>query len=77
MLLSVLCIYGGIMNPASAVMALCELSRKTVLPYFISGFPIDCVHTATWTCLWFAAEPIPERLDRIKVKYGLIEQVKP
>jgi energy-coupling factor transport system ATP-binding protein len=44
------------------------------LSYFISGFPVDCVHAAaTWIFLWFAAEPMLEKLDRIKVKYGLVE----
>ena len=67
-------IYGGIMNPASAIMYADELGWQVILPYFISGFPIDCVHAAaTWIFLWFAAEPMLEKLDRIKVKYGLVE----
>ena len=67
-------LYGGIMNPASAIMYANDLSWKIILPYFISGFPIDCVHAAaTWIFLWFAAEPMLEKLDRIKVKYGLVE----
>ena len=71
---SCIVIYGGIMNPASAIMYLHELSWKAVLPYFISGFPVDCVHAAaTVIFLWFAAEPMLEKLDRVKVKYGLIE----
>lgn len=40
---------------------------------YITGFPVDCVHAAaTWLFLWFGAEPMLEKLDRIKVKYGLI-----
>ena len=71
---SCIVIYGGIMNPASAVMALHDLSWQAVLPYFISGFPVDCVHAAaTAIFLWFAAEPMLEKLDRIKIKYNLIE----
>ena len=35
---------------------------------------MDCVHAAaTWLFLWFTAEPMLEKLDRIKVKYGLVE----
>ena len=46
----------------------------TVLSYIITGFPVDCIHvSATWLFLWFAAEPMLEKLDRIKVKYGLVE----
>ena len=72
--LACIIIYGGIMNPASAIMYVQELSWSAVLPYFVSGFPVDCVHAAaTWIFLWFAAEPMLEKLDRIKVKYGLVE----
>ena len=72
--LSAILIYGGIMNPASALMWLNEVSLDILLPYYVSGFPMDCVHaSATWLFLWFAAEPILEKLDRIKVKYGLVE----
>ena len=67
-------IYGGIMNPASALMWAGTLNWGTVLTYYISGFPVDCVHAAaTWIFLWFAAEPMLEKLDRIKTKYGLVE----
>jgi len=67
-------IYGGIMNPASALMWAGELNWGIVLTYCISGLPMDCVHgAATWLFLWFGAEPMLEKLDRIKVKYGLIE----
>lgn len=66
-------IYGGIMNPAAALMASETLNWKTLMLYYITGFPVDCVHAAaTWLFLWFGAEPMLEKLDRIKVKYGLI-----
>ena len=72
--LSAILIYGGIMNAASALMWAGEINGKTILSYYISGFPMDCVHAAaTWLFLWFAAEPMLEKLDRIKVKYGLVE----
>ena len=72
--LSAILIYGGIMNPASALMWASELNWKILLTYYITGFPMDCVHAAaTWLFLWFAAEPMLEKLDRIQVKYGLVE----
>jgi energy-coupling factor transport system ATP-binding protein len=72
--LAAILIYGGIMNPASALMWAGELNWKAIVTYYISGFPMDCIHAAaTWLFLWFAAEPMLEKLDRIKVKYGLIE----
>ncbi len=36
--------------------------------------PFDCIQAAaTWLFLWFGAEPMLEKLDRIKVKYGMVE----
>ena len=65
-------IYGGIMNPAAALMWVHELNWKILLTYYATGFPVDCVHaTATWIFLWLAAEPMLEKLDRVKTKYGL------
>ncbi len=68
-------IYGGIMNPASALIWGSEtLNLKILLGYYISGFPMDAVHAAsTVLFLWFGAQPMLEKLDRIKVKYGLVE----
>ena len=72
--LSAIVIYGGIMNPASALMWAHELNWQIMMTYYISGFPMDCIQAAaTWIFLWFAAEPMLEKLDRVKVKYGLVE----
>ena len=68
-------IYGGIMNPASAIMYHSEsLNGKIILAYYVSGLPMDLVHAAaTVVFLLIAAEPMLEKLDRIKSKYGLVE----
>ena len=67
-------IYGGIMNPASALMWAHSLKKEILLSYYATGFPVDCVHAfATWVFLWFGGLPILEKLDRIKVKYAIIE----
>lgn len=68
-------IYGGIMNPASALIWGSEsLNLKMILGYYLTGFPMDCIHAAaTVVFLLFIAEPMLEKLDRIKVKYGLVE----
>lgn len=66
-------IYGGIMNPAAALMASETLNWKTLTLYYMTGFPVDCIQAAaTWLFLWFGGEAMLEKLDRIKVKYGLI-----
>jgi energy-coupling factor transport system ATP-binding protein len=74
-MLCALLIYGGIMNPASALLWGSEaLNFKILLTYYVTGFPMDLIHAAaTALFLWFGAEPLLEKLDRIKVKYGLME----
>ena len=72
--LSAIVIYGGIMNPASVLIWAHELNRAQILTSYVTGFPVDAVHAAaTFIFLWFAAEPMLEKLDRINVKYGLVE----
>ena len=72
--LAAILVYGGIMNPASALIWAGELNRGILAACYLSGFPMDCVHgAATGLFLWFAAEPMLEKLDRVKRKYGLLE----
>ena len=72
--LSAIVIYGGILNPASALMWMPTVDWKTLLTYYLTGFPMDCIHAlGTGLFLWFAAEPMLEKLDRIKTKYGILE----
>ena len=68
-------IYGGIMNPAMALMYNAQsVNWNMILAYYISGLPMDLVHAAaTVIFILIAAEPMLEKLDRIKVKYGLTE----
>ena len=68
-------IYGGIMNPASALMySASNLNRKVIMAYYVSGLPMDLIHAAaTVIFILIAAEPMLEKLDRIKEKYGLVE----
>lgn len=69
----VLFIYGGLMNPASALTWQRKLNLSVLMTYYVSGFPFDCVHAAaTAIFLWFGTEPILEKLERIKTKYGLL-----
>ncbi len=72
--LAIIIIYGGIMNPASVIMMQMELNRETVLAAYVQGFPLDLIHAAaTVFFLWFTAEPMLEKLERIKEKYGILK----
>lgn len=71
--LSVIFIFGGIMNPASLIMYTSRITWKGILAMYISGIPVDLVQAAsTVVFLWFGARPMIEKLERVKKKYGLI-----
>lgn len=71
--ISTIMIYGGIMNLSSAIMAHATLNFATILSFYATGFPMDIIHAiSTVVFIYFASEPILEKLDRIKTKYGLI-----
>ena len=73
--LSVIFIFGGIMNPASILMSYGRITWKSLLAFYISGIPVDLVQaTSTVFFLWILSRPLLEKLERIKKKYGLIER---
>ena len=73
--LSVFLIYGGIMNPASVLMSYGYITKRSLIAYYISGAPVDLVHAvSTVIFLWLLSRPLLEKLERIKVKYGLIQE---
>ncbi|MBQ8391726.1 MAG: ATP-binding cassette domain-containing protein [Clostridia bacterium] len=73
--LATLIIYGGIMNPASVIMAQSKITPQMIYSSYIAGLPLDLIHAlSTAFFLWFIAEPMTDKLERIKVKYGLIER---
>lgn len=71
---SSLIIYGGIMNPASVLMVTANPTKEMIYSAFLMGLPIDLIHAvSTAFFLWFLSEPFIEKLERIKVKYGILE----
>ena len=73
--LATLIIYGGIMNPASVLIWQATPKAEMFLSASAMGLPFDLIHAAsTAFFLWCIAEPMIEKLERIKVKYGLVER---
>lgn len=67
-------IYGGIINIGSLLIFTSQFSWKALLATYISGFWFDIVHSiATVFFLYTISQPMIEKLERIKIKYGLIE----
>ena len=63
------------MNPASVIMWQNTINWDMIAASYLVGFPFDIIHAlSTAFFLWFLAEPLTDKLERIKVKYGLIER---
>ena len=68
-------IYGGIMNFSSAILFGGKLTVKSLLAIYASGVPFDLIHGAsTVIFLFFLANPMMEKIDRVQKKYGLLEE---
>ena len=49
-------------------------TKEMIISSYIMGLPFDLVHAAaTVFFLWIAASPMIEKIDRIKIKYGISE----
>ncbi|MDQ0166482.1 ECF transporter S component [Caldalkalibacillus horti] len=70
-------IYGGIINIGSLMMFTAEFSFEALVATYISAIGFDLIHAvATVFFLYILSQTMLEKLDRIKVKYGLIEREK-
>lgn len=71
--LSVFFIYGFIMNTYSVFQYQAVVTWPMILASCVVGIPMDLIHAvSTVFFLWAAGPAMLEKLDRIKVKYGLI-----
>lgn len=69
--LVVVILYGGIMNPASVMMYQDNVTLKMVAAACVAGLPFDLVHgISTAVFLLIGADPILEKLSRVRKKYG-------
>jgi len=67
-------IYGGIMNPSSVIMWQPNPTLGMFIAAYLQGIPFDIVHSiATIFFLLLISQPMLEKLDRVKAKYGLME----
>ena len=68
-------VYGGIMNPSFVMIYQLSPTREMFILAYLQGIPFDLVHAAaTVTFLAILSRPMLQKLDRIKVKYGLVGQ---
>ena len=74
--LATVIIYGGIMNMAamftSSGIPGNDISFNTLRLLYISGLPYDLYHGVTAAvCMFVIGNPMIEKLERIKIKYGI------
>lgn len=68
-------VYGGIMNTATVLLGQARPTKEAFLSAYLMGIPFDLIHAvSTVFFLWFLSAPMIEKLDRIKTKYGLMEE---
>ncbi len=72
--LATVLVYGGLSNASMVLLMQPKPTLEMFLAAFGAGLPFDLIHGAsTVFFLWFLAEPMIEKLERIKQKYGLTE----
>ncbi|NLN49551.1 MAG: ECF transporter S component [Clostridiales bacterium] len=67
-------VFGGIMNLASLLISTQRFSWKALTAIYVSGFWFDVIHsTSTIFFLYFISQPMVEKMERIKNKFGFID----
>lgn len=67
-------IYGFIMDTASLFMFYARPTKALVVAVYGSGVPMNLVHAiATVVFVLILAKPMIEKIERVQIKYGLIE----
>ena len=72
--LSVLVIYGVLLDTASLLMYSQSVTWNALLAVYVSGFPFNLIHAAgTAVFLLLLKKPVLSKLRRIKIKYGMMD----
>jgi len=71
---SVFCLYGFIMNTYSLFQTQAVITLPALITSIAVAVPMDLIHAlSTVIFLWVAGPAFLEKLDRVKVKYGLLD----
>ena len=67
-------VVGPILDTSTFFMTATAINRDAVLLTYLRGVPVNAMQTlATVLTLWFFSQPLFEKLDRLKTKYGMME----
>ena len=70
--LVVLCIVGPVLD-TSTLFTAAQMNMESAAAVYLSGLPVNIVHAAaTFLTVFLLSRPITEKLNRIKIKYGMM-----
>ncbi|MEE1196578.1 MAG: ECF transporter S component [Lachnospiraceae bacterium] len=73
--LVVLLVVGPLLDTSTVLFMRDMATAESVLTIYLSGLPVNAIHAlATALTLFFLCRPITEKLDRIKLKYGMLSE---
>lgn len=71
--LTVVLVVGPLLDTCTLFTMSSMINTESVGAVYLSGIPVNLVHAAaTVLTLWLLCKPMIEKLDRIKVKYGMM-----
>lgn len=72
--LLILCVIGPLLDTATLFLESMMVNNLSAKAIYLSGLPVNAIHGAvTCVTLFVLCKPIKEKLDRIKIKYGMME----
>jgi len=72
--LGTILIVGPILDTCALFILPSTITLEGAIAIYLSGFPVNCVQaSAVFLTLLFAANPLLDKLRRVKVKYGFLE----
>lgn len=72
--LGVLFFVGPLLDTCTVFLAPITINLKNILAIYVSGFPVNVSQSlCTFAVMFLLGRPLLEKLDRIKIKYGMME----
>lgn len=70
-----MCLVGPILDTSTFFMAATTVNKESILTTYMMGLPINAMQSvATVITLWLFSKPLFEKMDRLKMKYGMMEE---
>lgn len=73
--LSSMLLYSAIVNFSSIILMKMPLTWESAVTVYGAGLPFDLIHAvSTVVFMWLIAKPMIEKIERVKLKYGIIKE---